>query len=63
MAKGKVIKTWINGIPAAHWETEKYLKGFFSLQVHSGKTGEIHFRNIKIKELTEKLEMYENKTS
>ncbi|MEM1221861.1 MAG: DUF1080 domain-containing protein [Verrucomicrobiota bacterium] len=50
-AVGKTIQTWINGIPAAHWETEDYLSGFFSLQVHSGKEGEIHFRNIKVKEL------------
>lgn len=50
-AIGTNIKTWINGIPAANWETDEYAKGFFSLQVHSGKAGEIHFRNIKVKEL------------
>lgn len=52
-AVGNEIKTWINGVPAAHWidETGDYDKGFFSLQVHSGKKGEIHFRNIKVKEL------------
>jgi hypothetical protein len=50
-AIGNNVKTWVNGIPAAHWETEKYLKGFFSLQVHSGQRGTIHFRNIKVKEL------------
>lgn len=52
-AVGNEIKTWVNGVPAAHWIDEKgdYDKGFFSLQVHSGKKGEIHFRNIKVKEL------------
>jgi hypothetical protein len=52
-AVGDEFKTWINGIPAARWIDEKgeYKKGFFSLQVHSGKKGEIHFRNIKVKEL------------
>ncbi|MEM9158976.1 MAG: DUF1080 domain-containing protein [Verrucomicrobiota bacterium] len=50
-AKGNVVKTWINGIPAAHWINDEYKKGFFSLQVHSGKQGKIHFRNIKVKEL------------
>lgn len=50
-AIGTNVKTWINGIPAANWETEEYKKGYFSLQVHSGKAGEIHFRNIKVKEL------------
>lgn len=50
-AKGDTIKTWLNGIPAAHWKTSEYEKGFFSLQIHSGKEGTIHFRNIKVKEL------------
>jgi hypothetical protein len=50
-AVGDNVKTWINGIPAAHWETDQYEKGFFSLQVHSGTKGEVHFRNLKVKEL------------
>jgi hypothetical protein len=50
-AIGTNVKTWINGVPAANWETEEYTKGFFSLQVHSGKEGSIHFRNIKVKDL------------
>jgi len=51
LAKGSTVKTWVNGIPAAHWTTTKYLKGFFSLQVHSGGKGTILFRNLKVKEL------------
>jgi hypothetical protein len=52
-AEGKAFKTWVNGVPAAYWIDEKgdYPRGFFSLQVHSGKQGEVHFRNIKVKEL------------
>ncbi|QXD25462.1 DUF1080 domain-containing protein [Opitutia bacterium ISCC 51] len=50
-AKGNAIKTWLNGVPAAHWKTKEYTEGFFSLQIHSGKAGEVHFRNIKVKEL------------
>lgn len=52
-AVGNEIKTWINGVPAARWIDEKgeYEKGFFSLQVHSGKKGKIYFRNIKVKEI------------
>jgi hypothetical protein len=52
-AIGTEIKTWVNGVPAAHWIDEKgdYVKGFFSLQVHSGKKGKIHFRNIKVKKI------------
>ncbi|MEE9368133.1 MAG: DUF1080 domain-containing protein [Pontiella sp.] len=51
LAQGGTVKIWINGIPATHWKTDEYLKGFFGLQVHSGKQGEIHWRNINIKEL------------
>ena len=50
-ADGKNVKTWINGIPAANWDNEEYMKGFFSLQIHAGSKGEVQFRNIKIKEL------------
>ncbi len=50
-AKGNVIKTRLNGKPAAHWKTDTYLKGFFGLQIHSGKAGTVHFRHIKVKEL------------
>jgi hypothetical protein len=51
LAKGDTFKTWVNGIPAGHLKNSEYKQGFFSLQVHSGKEGEIHFRNIKVKEL------------
>ncbi len=50
-ARGNTIKTWLNGVPAAHWKTEEYLEGFFSLQIHSGKQGKVLFRNVKVKEL------------
>ncbi|MBG87483.1 MAG: hypothetical protein CMO80_11365 [Verrucomicrobiales bacterium] len=50
-AKGDTIKTWLNGVPAAHWKTDLYKQGFFSLQIHSGKQGKVHFRNLKVKEL------------
>lgn len=50
-AKGDTIKTWLNGAPAAHWKTDEYQKGFFSLQIHAGKEGTVHFRNLKLKEL------------
>ena len=50
-AKGDTIKTWLNGVPAAHWKTKEYKQGFFSLQIHSGKAGTVLFRNLKVKEL------------
>ena len=50
-AKGSVVKTWFNGVPCAHWTTDKYLKGYFGLQIHSGKEGRVLWRNVKVKEL------------
>ena len=51
-AKGDVVKTWVNGVPMAHWVDAKneYPKGYFGLQIHSGKKGKILFRNLKVKE-------------
>ncbi|MEM9250993.1 MAG: DUF1080 domain-containing protein [Planctomycetota bacterium] len=51
MAVGDTVKTWINGVPAAHWETDEFREGFFGLQVHSGKQGTIHFRAPRVREL------------
>jgi Domain of Unknown Function (DUF1080). len=52
-AIGDTIKTWINGVPAAHLIDDKTPSGFIALQVHSigkdQKAGtEIAWRNIKI---------------
>lgn len=50
-ARGNVIKTWINGVPAAHWiDNGTYAKGFFGLQIHKGAKGQVLFRNIRVKE-------------
>lgn len=64
-ALGDTLKTWINGVPAAHLVDDQTEKGFIGLQVHSirdsQKPGtEIHWRNIRI--LTEDLEKYARKT-
>lgn len=50
---GDVVKTWLNGAPAAHWilDDERFSSGVFGLQVHKGNKGTILFRNIKVKEL------------
>lgn len=50
-AVGDTVKTWVNGVPAANWVDPNHKKGFFGLQVHSGKQGTVLFRNIKVKEL------------
>ena len=51
-AKGNTIKTWLNGVPAAHWKDYgSYPKGFFGLQIHKGKKGKVLWRNLRVKEL------------
>ncbi len=50
-ARGASIKTWINGIPAAHIVDGLDAEGFIALQVHSGDSGVIRWRHIRIKEL------------
>ena len=51
-AKGNVVKTWVNGVPAAHWVGDgTYSKGFFGLQVHKAKKGKVLFRDVRVKEL------------
>nr|MBR9810509.1 DUF1080 domain-containing protein [bacterium] len=52
MAKGQTVKTWVNGIPAAHWKEDgTYRSGYFALQVHKAKSGMIFWRDLKVKEL------------
>ncbi|QCW99486.1 DUF1080 domain-containing protein [Aggregatimonas sangjinii] len=60
-ASGDTLKTWINGVPAAHLMDDQTASGFIGLQVHGlygdQKPGtEIAWRNIHI--LTEDLETY-----
>jgi hypothetical protein len=59
VAKGREIKTWLNGVPAADFtdtDEKAFLpKGFIALQVHSvgGKNDplEVRWKNIKLTEL------------
>jgi hypothetical protein len=48
LAKGETIKTWLNGVPVAHWKTDTYKKGYFGLQMHKGKEGEVLWRDLKL---------------
>jgi len=51
-AKGNVVKTWINGVPASHWiDDGSYPKGFFGLQIHKGVKGTVLWKNIRVKRL------------
>src|SRR5690606_8403924 len=64
-ALGDTLKTWINGVPAAHLIDGKTASGFIALQVHSigedKKAGtEIAWRNINI--LTDSLSKYSRAT-
>jgi hypothetical protein len=53
--KGDLLKTWLNGVPAAELHDAVTPSGFIALQVHGvGKKTEqlkVRFRNIRIKEL------------
>ncbi len=54
MAQGNVVKTWVNGVPAAHWVDDgTYPSGFFGLQIHKGNKGKVLWKNIRVKELTD----------
>lgn len=64
-AIGDTIKTWINGVPAAHLIDDKTASGFISLQVHSiskdqNEGTEISWKNVHI--LTENLSQYTRST-
>lgn len=64
-ALGDTIKTWINGVPAAHLIDDQTSSGFIGLQVHGlygdQKPGtEIAWRNIRI--LTDDLDEYSKKS-
>lgn len=51
-AQGNVVKTWINGVPVAHWVDEgEYPEGFFGLQIHSGNKGQVVWKHVRVKEL------------
>lgn len=54
LAKGNVVKTWLNGVPAAHWlDDGTYAKGFFGLQIHKGNEGTVLWKDIRVRELKE----------
>ena len=51
-AQGNVVKTWVNGVPAAHGVDDgSFPQGFFGLQIHKGAQGTILWRNLSIKEI------------
>ncbi|RKX33316.1 MAG: DUF1080 domain-containing protein [Verrucomicrobia bacterium] len=51
---GSSIRTWVNGIPAAHLIDSETAEGFIALQVHSIKAADatgrrIHWRNLRVR--------------
>lgn len=50
-ARGREVRTWLNGVPIAFWKTDTYHKGAFGLQIHSGKSGTMLWRNLMVKPL------------
>lgn len=52
--EGRHIQTWLNGVQISDFTDEAdnaLTKGFFALQVHWGKQGQIRWRNLRVKEL------------
>ncbi|MGJ8725988.1 MAG: 3-keto-disaccharide hydrolase [Roseibacillus sp.] len=53
--QGNQLQTWLNGEQRANFtdtdEEHTTLKGFIALQVHSGKSGDILWKNLYLKEL------------
>ncbi len=51
---GATIRTWVNGVPAAHLIDDKFPKGYIGLQLHANQSGDpagshkVRFRNIRI---------------
>jgi len=52
-AEGPWLRTWINGVPCADLIDTADGEGFIALQVHSGKQGQIRWREIGIRALPE----------
>jgi hypothetical protein len=54
-ARGDMVRTWLNGVPAAELKTDVVRTGFIGLQVHAvGKRTEaleIRFRNVRLQPL------------
>jgi len=53
-AVGDIIRTWINGVPAAVLQDDKTASGFIALQVHSTKSKkplQVRWRKIRLQEL------------
>lgn len=45
--------TWVNGVPCANLTNQEHSNGFIGLQVHQGKKGQIRWRNLRLKVLTQ----------
>ncbi len=53
LAVGNVVKTWVNGVPVAHWiDDGSYPQGFFGLQIHQGEQGTVLWKDLRVKEVT-----------
>jgi len=48
---GDLIRSWVNGVPAANYRDSMDLDGLIALQVHSGKNCEVRFRNLRLQDL------------
>lgn len=51
-ARGREMRTWINGVPCANLVGDEREAGFIGLQVHSGAEGVVQWRNARLKDLS-----------
>lgn len=51
VARGDHLRTWVNGVACADLHDDVDASGFIALQVHSGETGRIRWKNVRLREL------------
>ena len=47
--EGTSIKTWLNGVPMTNIVDDEDSEGFFGLQIHADRQGQVRWRNIRVK--------------
>jgi acetyl esterase/lipase len=56
VARGRRIRSWVNGVPCADFQDDRDPSGFIGLQVHGIRSGsgpyEVRWRNLELRELS-----------
>jgi 3-keto-disaccharide hydrolase len=51
VCRGDHIQSWVNGVPCADYFDKVDAEGYLAFQVHSGKSAEVKWRNLRLREL------------